>query len=117
MEYTCLPLSARRGRAFTSRRSDRLGAVVVTNTPSTDAEVKDGVSGILVYHKGSVPEDYQLMGDYERVGVDLRWENVCKAVEKVLGMYLEAREEMGRLARLRYEEDSRIMAKNLRILK
>ncbi|KAJ3230601.1 hypothetical protein HDU81_004407 [Chytriomyces hyalinus] len=94
------------------------GAVVVTtHHPPMQEFVEEGVSGILVNYKGPAPEDYQLMGDYETVGVNVGWENVCDAVEKVLGMTLEARAEMGRLARLRYEEDTGIMAKNLKNLK
>ncbi|TPX68968.1 hypothetical protein CcCBS67573_g06995 [Chytriomyces confervae] len=94
------------------------GAVVVTtHHPPMQEFVEDGVSGILVNHKGPAPEDYQLMGDYETVGVNVEWENVCNAVKRVLEMTLEARAEMGRLARLRYEEDSEIMAKNLMHLK
>ncbi|KAI8838498.1 hypothetical protein BJ741DRAFT_601247 [Chytriomyces cf. hyalinus JEL632] len=94
------------------------GAVVVTtHHPPMQEFVEDGVSGVFVNHKGPAPEDYQLMGDYETVGVDVGWENVCKAVKRVLEMSLEARAEMGRLARLRYEEDTGIMAKNLMDLK
>ncbi|KAJ3405978.1 hypothetical protein CcCBS67573_g02236 [Chytriomyces confervae] len=94
------------------------GAVTVTtHHPPMQEFVEDGVSGILVDHKGSAPEAYQLLGNYETVGVQVGWENVCDAVEKVLTTTLAARAAMGKLARKRYEDDSEIMIKNLIALK
>ncbi|KAJ3240543.1 hypothetical protein HDU81_003427 [Chytriomyces hyalinus] len=95
-----------------------LGAVVVTtHHPPMDEFVTDGVSGVLIDHKGAAPEDYQLLIKYATVAVSVSWENICDGVERVTKMSLDARAEMGVRARQRYVQDTALMAKNIKILK
>ncbi|TPX78465.1 hypothetical protein CcCBS67573_g00310 [Chytriomyces confervae] len=68
--------------------------------------VKDGVSGVLLDHKGAAREDYQLLIKYATVAVSASWESICDAVEKVMKMPLDARAEMGAQASQMYVQDT-----------
>ncbi|KAJ3248266.1 hypothetical protein HDU78_001271 [Chytriomyces hyalinus] len=97
-----------------------LGSLAVTtHHPPMEEFVKEkeGVSGVLVDHKGAAPEDYQLLIKYATVAVSVSWESICDAVEKVMKMPLDARAEMGAQARKMYVQDTVLMAKNIKILK
>ncbi|KAJ3069833.1 hypothetical protein HDU98_007091 [Podochytrium sp. JEL0797] len=91
-----------------------LGALIVTTDhPPMNEFVEDRVSGILVGHDAPKAEAYQFMAPYFVSPVRVKVEDVCRGVERVFGMDVEARRKLGSRARERYELDTRVMEENM----
>ncbi|KAJ3070507.1 hypothetical protein HDU98_006498 [Podochytrium sp. JEL0797] len=84
-----------------------LGLLVMTTDWAPMNEfVVDGVSGILIGHEPPVPESHQGMQPYFISPVKVNETGVMKTS-------IKDRKEMGRKARLGYEEDTRVMISNM----
>ncbi|KAJ3293681.1 hypothetical protein HDU79_012049 [Rhizoclosmatium sp. JEL0117] len=94
-----------------------IGAVLITTDhPPMNEFVKDGVNGILVGHNPPYPEAYRLIEPHFYPSVNVKPFHICEGIKKVLEMSTDDRIEMGRKARQTYEQETREMIENLKLV-
>ncbi|KAJ3074184.1 hypothetical protein HDU98_011936 [Podochytrium sp. JEL0797] len=109
--------SSQEGYGHYINEARAVGALVVTTDWAPMNEfVQDGESGILVNHYEPVAEEYQALAEYFVSPVGVSSWHVCAAIERVLQIDENERRAMGRLARLRYEDDDARMQRNIQSL-
>ncbi|KAJ3281722.1 hypothetical protein HDU79_010536 [Rhizoclosmatium sp. JEL0117] len=109
--------SSQEGYGHYINEARALGALVVTtNHPPMNEFVEDGITGILVDHKEPKPEEYQGMAEYFVSPAGVSIENVCDGIKRVMKLTKSERGAMGKKARKRYDEDTDLMASNIREL-
>ncbi|ORY41679.1 hypothetical protein BCR33DRAFT_718818, partial [Rhizoclosmatium globosum] len=88
--------------------------VVTTNYPPMNEFVTDGESGILIDYETAYHFDHQLIApNYFLPEVHVSPNNICSAMERVMALDIDKRKQLGKQARVRYDEDTALLIKNV----
>ncbi|KAI8812900.1 hypothetical protein BJ742DRAFT_866235 [Cladochytrium replicatum] len=111
--------SVREGYGHYINDARAMGALILTTDFGPMNEFVNHDTGILIPHNGYNDEvDIKLFPHVDiHTQVHMTPEFICDTVEKAIKMPLEERERRGNLARAAYEDDRRIMIRNLHGLK
>ncbi|KAJ3109878.1 hypothetical protein HK100_003230 [Physocladia obscura] len=91
---------------------------LTTNYPPMNEFITDNISGILIDHADPpVAEEYQGFAPYFASPVAVEPHHICRAVERAMELSTVQREEMGRRARMRYDEDTMVMERRIEELR
>ncbi|KAI8806693.1 hypothetical protein BJ742DRAFT_815897 [Cladochytrium replicatum] len=111
--------SVREGYGHYINDARAMGALILTTDFGPMNEFVDHDTGILIPHTGYNDEvDIKLFAHVDiHTQVHMTPEFICDTVERAIKMPLEERERRGNMARAAYEDDRRIMIRNLHGLK